>query len=674
MTSLNKLFNPSSVAIIGASDQPGKLGYSLVKNLLAGKKRKIYPVNPGHKNVLGLPCFVSVKDIPGKVDLALVAVKAALVPQVLTECGQKKIFLAVVISAGFKESGEEGKKLEEQIKNIAQKYKIKIVGPNCLGIIDLHSSLNASFAAGLTAPGPVAFLSQSGAIGTALLDWAETENLGFSKFISLGNEADLTENDFLEYLARDKKTKAVLMYLEGVSDGARFIRAARQIAKIKPVVAFKAGWTGRGSAAIASHTGSLASAGEVFEAASRQAGIFSVRSLRALFNFAKLFNAGIYRPPRRLAIVTNGGGPSIILADLIEAAPRLELVKFNEGLKNKLKQILPPAAAAGNPVDLMGDAPAKRYAAVLKILTKEKNIDGLVVILTPQQMTEVKATAEVLIKYSKFKPIIPLFIGEGKTRAGEQILKAARLSNFEYPQDVEEVLSAMSFKNKEPATEGTSHAERSVMMLDLPRTQKLFKSYGLDFSDKLVEDKKDLKKFFSKIKAPVALKVYSPQVIHKSDVGGVKLDLNTLTDAARAWDEIVSSVKTKVPGAEIKGLLLSPQAQGKSVIIGMKRDAVFGPVIIFGWGGVFVEILKDVARRVAPLTANDAEEMIKEIRGYKILAGARGQKAVNFKALKKIILAVSKMSLEHPEIKSLDLNPVIVNVKEARLVDVRVII
>ena len=673
MVFLDKLFNPSAVAIIGASDQKGKLGYSLVKNLLAGKARKIYPVNPGHKNILGRLCFASVKDIPGAVDVALVAVKSQLVPQVLTECGQKKIPLAIVISAGFKESGENGKNLEEQIKTIAQKYKIKIVGPNCLGIIDLHSSLNASFAAGVSAAGPVAFLSQSGAIGTALLDWAETEYLGFSKFISLGNEAGLTENDFLEYLAQDKKTKAVLMYLEGVSDGAKFIKTAKQISKIKPVVALKAGWTSRGSEAIASHTGSLASAGEVFEAACRQAGIFSVRSLRALFNFAKIFNAGIYKPLRRLAIVTNGGGPSIVMADLIEAAPHLELVKFSEGLKNKLRQVLPPAAAVGNPVDLMGDAPANRYDEVLKILTKEKDVDGLVVILTPQQMTEVKETAEVLVKYSKFKPIIPLFIGEETTRVGEELLKKNHLGNFEYPQDVEEVLSAMSFKNKIETTPAPQ-PEIPTQTMDLLQTQKLFKSYGLDFKDRLVEDKKNLKKFFSKIKAPMALKVYSPQVIHKSDVGGVKINLNSLAEAEQAWNQITSSVKAKEPGAQIKGMLLSPQALGHEVLIGMKRDSNFGPVIVFGLGGIFVEILKDVSRRVAPLSPIDADEMMAEIKGYKLLTGARGQKPVNLSALRKIILAVSKMSLEHPEIKSLDLNPVIVNEKEAYLVDVRVII
>ena len=669
---LNRLFDPRSVAVIGASNDPQKLGHAFLKNLLAGGKRRIYPVNPAAKKILGQLCFKQVSDIKPSVDLAVIAVPAPVVPEVLRDCGRKKIHFVIVISAGFKETGEAGRKKEEELKKIARANKIKIIGPNCLGLIDLWSKLNASFAADISKPGSVAFLSQSGAVGTAMLDWAKMENIGFSKFISVGNEAGLTENDFLEYLANDKNTKAILVYLEGLSDGRRFLRVAKKITAKKPLVVLKAGRTPRGAAAVLTHTGSLTSEEAVFEAACRQAGVISITSLRALFNFTKIFNARIFKPLRRLAIITNGGGPSIVMADLIDGSPTLELAELSEPVKKSLRTVLPAAAAVNNPVDLIGDALAERYEAALKILVRQKNIDGLVVILTPQQMTEPAKTARILQKYHRLKPILPMFIGEAKTAVGENLLKKFGLYNFEYPQDVAEVLEPMVLEHKK--IKPTPQRSAGARLLDFAEAKQLLKKYGLETSGILLKNINELSGALKKITGSVVLKVSSPDVNHKSEVGGVKVNLRDLAQAKAAWQSIVRSVKAKIPAARIEGLILSPQYHGQEVLVGFKRDPAFGPVVVFGLGGIYTEVFADVAERVAPLTLTDVKKMLAEIKGYKLLSGWRGQPAINFPALAKVILAVAKLALANPQIKSLDLNPVIVGAKGAKIVDVRAVV
>ncbi len=710
MINLERFFNPRSVAVIGASPKKEKLGNCLVRNLISERSeesrfreqservlikgtapegdspRKIYPVNPNYKKILGLTCFPSVSEVKGDIDLAIIAVKAEIVPMMVEECGKKSIPFVIIISAGFKEIGKEGAKREEKIKEIAKKYKIKILGPNCLGLLDSSTNLNASFASEMILKGEIAFISQSGAICSSMLDWAKKEHIGFSKFISLGNETVLTENDFLAYLAQDKKTKAILMYLEAITDGPRFIKLARQITKNKPIVILKAGKTAKGQKAIASHTGSLAPENRVFEAACLQSKVINVDSLRELFNFTKIFNAGIFKSLARLAVVTNGGGPSIIMSDLIELSPTLELAEIKKETKNKLRKILPSFASVNNPVDILGDALSSRYEEVLKILIVEKNIDGLIVIVTPQKMTEIEKTAQVIIKYHKKKPIIPIFIGEETTGKGEEILKANKVGNFEYPTDVKEILEKMSFKKKIPVPlsgipvvkqgllRGAAGQEKRLV-LDFNKTLSLLRKYKIEVVPSFfVKQQKDLNKIFKKIKLPVALKVVSPQIIHKTDVGGVKLNLKTVKEARKAWQEIVRKFKIQNLKFKIQGMLIQPMMKGKEIIIGMKRDPFFGPVIVFGLGGIFVEILKDVSMRIAPLTKKDASEMLTEIKGIEILKGARGEKSVNFKALQKIILSLSRLSLRHKEIKEIDLNPVMVNEKEARVVDARIIL
>lgn len=671
---LDKFFNPRSVAVIGASADKTKLGYILIENLQQGARRKIYPINPKATRIAGLLTYASVLDIKADIDLVIIAVPSFVVPQVLEECGQKQIKQVIVISAGFKEVGEAGLALENQIKSIAKQYKIKLVGPNCLGLLDAESKLNASFVGAMPLPGSIAFLSQSGAVCSSILDWSLKENIGFSKFVSLGNEAGLTENDFLEYLAADPDTKAILMYLEAVSDGARFINLLKKITPHKPVVILKAGRSARGGQAVSSHTGSLTSDEIIIKNACLQAGAIYVTDLRTLFNITKLFNAGIYRSLSRLCILTNGGGPSIILSDLIEFSPHLTLVELSQAVKASLRQVLPPSSAVGNPIDLIGDAPASRYESALKILTRVPDIDAIIAILTPQKMTEAEKTAKILIKYSKKKPILPMFIGETTTSSAEQLLKKHKLGNFEFPSDLQEILEAMSTTLKQPVFKALKLKESKSHQLDLGSAFDLMKSYRLDVSGVIIRQPAQLKSAYQALTGPLAMKVISSDVVHKTDWGAVQLNLTSLTDLETAWRQITNNIHAKNPQARLDAMLVQPMTSGLEVIIGMKRDQVFGPVLMFGLGGIMVEVFKDISVRVAPIDEAEALKMIHEIKSLPILKGIRGTEAVNIKALVKILVKLSKLALEHPEIKEIDLNPVMVNARGATIVDVRMIV
>lgn len=672
---LQKFFDPASVAVIGATEDKNKVGYSLVWNLLKGKPRNIYPITLDKDKILGLKAYRSVLEVSDKIDVALIAVRAAFVPQTLVECGKKKVPFAAVISAGFKEIGEDGKKLEENIKKIAQKYKISLLGPNCLGIINSASDLNASFAAEKPLDGGISFISQSGATGAAMLDWSRKTGVGFSKFVSLGNEAGLTELEFLEYFAGDKDTKALLVYLEKVTDGQKFMELSRKITRVKPMVVIKAGRSPRGSAAVMSHTGSLTPVGAVFTTACRECGVITVESLREFFNLAKIFQIGIYKPLRHLAILTNGGGPSVIATDLIDLSRSLELVELSRVAQNALRKVLPPMAAVGNPVDVIGDAGSKRYDDALKILTAQKNIDGIIVILTPQMMTDAEAVANVLLSYRGRKPIIPVFMGGFSIERGLAALRNGGLSNFNFPKDAVEALDTLSSTTKKtvkPATE--KNAAQNPKMAGFPQTLKLLARYGIKIPGILVRREKELPAAFKKFKnKPLAMKIISPDIVHKTDVGGVRLNVKTIEEAAKAWGGIVRSAKSGARKAKIHGVFVQPMAEGKEVIIGMKRDATFGPVIVFGLGGIFVEALKDTSMRVVPVSPTEAMKMIGEIKGYKILRGLRGEKPVNMNALAKIISAVSKLSLARSEIKEIDLNPIMAGTKNTIVIDARIL-
>ena len=669
---LENLFNPKGVAVIGASGNPQKIGYALASNLVTDKKdRRIFLVNPSEKEILGEKVFADVKDIKENVDLAVIAVKPEIVPNVLRACGEKKIPYCIIITAGYKETGEEGKKREDELKQIAKNFNIKIIGPNCLGIFDCQNNLNATFGDKLPGVGNISVISQSGAVGTSMLDFAKKENIGFAKFISVGNEAGLTENDFLEYLLTDENTKAIALYLEAVSDGTRFLELAKKITAVKPLVVLKAGKTARGAQAVASHTGSLASENKIFEAVCAQAKVINVETISQMFDLLKMFNAGIYQALENIGIVTNGGGPSIILADLLELSQSLNLATLTDKTKTALREVLPITAAVGNPVDVIGDALSDRYESALKILSKVKDIDALAVILTPQKMTQIKETAKIIAKINKKKVVLPLFIGGTQIEPALKIFRQKNIAYFSDPIDLVKALDYLSFKNK--IFIQNKKEEAVVDQLDFSQTEKLLKSVGLSTSGILLSDKKEIISATGKLPGPYVLKAITDKVLHKSDVGALKLNLQNAEEVEKAWEEISKNVFSKTSDIKIEGMLLQSMTAGREVIIGMKRDAVFGPTIVFGLGGIFVEALKDVSMRIAPLTPDDIDNLIGDIKGINILKGTRGQKAINFEALKQTILAISNLAIKHPEIKEMDFNPVFCDENRVNLVDVRIV-
>jgi acetate---CoA ligase (ADP-forming) len=673
---LENFFDPKSVAVIGASADKTKVGFSLVLNLLGGKKREIYPVTLTEKEILGLPAFASVSNIPANIDLAIIAVRADIVPQILADCGRKQIPGAIIISSGFKEMGETGKALEDQIAKIATEQNISLLGPNCLGVISTKSDFNASFSVQKPLSGKIALLSQSGALGTAMLDWAVSEGVGFSKFISLGNETMLNEIDFLKYLESDEDTNAILIYLEKVNAGAEFMRLLKSITTKKPVIILKAGVSSYGASAIMSHTGSLAPESSVFSSACKQAGAIIVPSLRKFFNMSKLLSLGvnISQPVRQLVVLTNGGGPSVIAADEIGLSHSLSLFELDENTKEALRKVLPTTAAVGNPIDIIGDALAERYEKALEILCAIKEIDGIIVMLTPQMMTETETTAKLLTKYKENKKIFPVFMGGPSVQSGRLALIQSGLVNFAFSKDVITGLDTLA--NNAPKLElssgSRSLADESIKQMPFSDTSKLLGDYNISVSGKFAAKKEDLITAISSCgDGPYAMKAISSAIVHKTDSGAVKLNISNIEEAILAWEEMERKILTQNPEAEIEGVLVQSMAVGREVIIGMKRDVTFGPTILFGLGGILAEAIKDTTLRIAPVEKVEALKMMQEIKGIKILQGMRGQPPVNFDLLADIIVNLSRLAIEHSEIKEIDLNPVMVTENSATIVDAR---
>ncbi|MFA5128050.1 MAG: acetate--CoA ligase family protein [Patescibacteria group bacterium] len=678
---LINLFNPKSVAVIGAAPDKKKLGYVIVANLQKNKKLKIYPVNPMFKKVGSLRCLASVKKISGHVDLAVIAVKPEIVPAVLRECGEKKIQHVIIITAGYKEIGAEGAKKEAELVAIAKKYNINLVGPNCLGIMDTSSELNAAFGNDLPLKGKVGFISQSGALGTALLDWATEQKIGFSKFVSLGNAAGATEVDFLKFFGEDKNTDVIVMYLEGLSDGKQFVETAKKISRVKPIIVIKAGRSERGAKAISSHTGSLAPSYEIFRTACRETGVIAVDSLEEMLNAVQLSLAHPKRLPSEWVILTNGGGPSIITADLIEGSSNLSLYNLSDETQNSLKKVLPPTASCHNPVDIIGDALSDRYDSALKVLIQDKKDFGIIVLLTPQRVTPVAGIAETILKFSDKKIIIPLFIGGKAITPAEKIFMSAGISNFRDPADLIKAISSLAvyqIKTQQPpsSAEPSQHATAvsTTRQMSFDEAGVLLGKYDLSVIGKFIEAKNKLPLYENKVSFPWAMKVVSPDVIHKTDFSAVKINITDLASAQKAWDEMSDAIKEKIPSARIDGYVLQPMKKGVEVVVGIKRDPSFGPVIVFGAGGIFTEILKDAVTHLCPVDEKTALEMINETKISQILKGARGQKSLDINALAKIISSLSRLAHKEKSISEIDLNPVIVDESGAYIVDARVMV
>jgi len=695
---LEKLFDPKSIAVIGASRQEGKVGHSILKNLLQyGYKGEIYPINPKAEEILGIRTYPTIFGVEEEIDLAVVAIPSQFVPSIIKDCVKKRIASVIIVSAGFKESGKQGSKLEKELVEIVKASSTRVLGPNCLGIIDTASSLNASFAAGMPSRGNIAFFSQSGALCTAILDWALEEDVGFSKFISLGNKADIDEVDLLLALADDPETKVILGYLEGIENGVRFMEVAREVSRKKPIIITKSGRTQAGARAASSHTGTLTGSETAYAAAFRQCGVIRAETVESLFDYAIAF---AYQPlPRgpNLAILTNAGGPGIIASDAAENSI-LQIASFREKTISELREELPASASIYNPVDVIGDAGATRYEKAMKTVIDDPGVDSLVVILTPQAMTEIKGTAEVISKISSIvsdKPIISSFMGRLEVKAGISILRSGKIPNYSYPERAVSALEAMvkyrkwkeapSGKtkyfevNRRKAEEIFSKAkENGKMNLTLEETSEVLSAYGFSLPQRIVtETSREAISAADSLGYPLVMKIVSPDILHKSDIGGVKVGINEKSQVARNFEDLISNVKRFMPEALILGVAIEQMiGPGKEVILGASKDPSFGSLVMFGLGGIYVEALKDVSFRIAPLNLDDVELMIREIHSYPILKGMRGEEPSDLEAVKEALLRLSQLVTDFPEILEMDINPLMVlpTGKGAFVIDARLTI
>ncbi len=691
---LESLFRPESIAVIGASADPKKVGHVVLHNLIQfGFKGSLYPVNPSSSEILGRKAFASATEIGQSVDLAIIVIPARFVSASLRECAACGVKAAIVISAGFKEAGAGGTLLEEELKQIGREHNIRVLGPNCLGLINTANDMNATFAADMLPKGKIGFFSQSGAMGIAIMDWAIGNDVGFSKFISLGNKADLSEIDFIEYFMNDPDTDLILGYIEDVVDGRRFMEVALKATKAKPVILIKSGGTEAGARAASSHTGALAGSDVAFDAAFKQTGVVRARGVQDLFDTALAFSEGKIPTGNGLLIITNAGGPGIIAADAAERL-RIELPHMTKPSIDAMALKLPPNASIFNPVDVIGDASSDRYAAVLEQAVLDPNVDGILVILTPQAMTDVEGTADAVIRAARSsdKPVIASFMGEKRVRAGIQRLKAASIPNFSYPEAAvaafrrladqrawkespgEELVTC--WYNFDAATETiASILKKGIYQVGEDEAMQILTHYGFQFPKRaLARTSKEAARAAEQIGFPVVMKISSPDILHKTDIGGVRVNVRSAQEAEDAFLEITTNARRIMPNAFIKGVMIFEMLKGgKEVILGVTYDRTFGHMIMFGLGGIYVEVLKDVSFRIVPVKRNDALIMVNEIRTSGLLRGARGEPPADLDAIASAVVNLSCLVSDFPEIQELDVNPLMVMEKGAIALDARII-
>lgn len=697
MQGLDALFNPSSVAVIGASATPGKVGHDIFVNILKGGfTGTLYPVNPRAKAIASVRAYGDIREIPDPVDLAIVILPPLQVEKAIANAIAHGVRAVVIVSAGFREVGGEGLAIEQRIVAMCGAAGVRVVGPNCLGVINPKPAvrLNASFSARMPNPGNISFISQSGALCTAVLDFAADKDFGFSKFVSIGNKADVDELDLLRYFHADPETEVIMLYIEELHRGPEFIREVKEITggdRPTPVLAIKSGRTLAGASAAASHTGSLAGSEAVYDALFAQSGIIRVDSINELFDFGIAFayknetaTGKIRRKVphgNRVAIVTNAGGPGIVATDMTVSSG-LELATFNEETIEVLKSHLPTTANVNNPVDVIGDAAQDRYENALNAVIKDEGVDGALVILTPQSMTNAIGTAEAIVRIARrsYKPILCCFMGIIDVSAGVKHLQASGVPVYRFPESAAKSFGALyrysrwlnrqrlapfqveHDRERAAAIIEAALAGGKTYMGELGGTE-LLKCYGFNvLPTELAKSAEEAGEIAERIGYPLVMKVVSPQIIHKSDAGGVMVGLQSREEAEKAFATIVDNAKNYDPQANIDGVLLQRLApKGLEVILGMNRYPIFGPLIMFGIGGVFVEVFQDVAFRLAPLSRNGARNMVRAIKGHKLLTGYRGAPKTDIATIEKMLVGLSEMVLNHPEIKELDINPLLVH-------------
>jgi acetyltransferase len=678
---LKNFFNPKSIAVIGASRTPGKVGYDILRNLVQYEYQgAIYPINPSATEVLGVKSYPSLTDVPGKIDLAVVVVPAKNVLETINQCGKKKIDSAIIISAGFRESGIEGSRLEQEVYNKAKETGVRFIGPNCLGLIDTHSKMNASFAAGMPAKGSIGFFSQSGALCLAILDRALPDEIGFSKFISMGNKGDVADEEIMLALAEDENTRVILGYIEGVSDGRKFMEVAKQVSRKKPLIILKSGITSSGAKAASSHTGALAGRESAFDAAFRQSGVIRAHTINELFNYALAFANQPLPGGPFMAIITNSGGPGILAADASDKSD-LQLIPLHKEIVDELRSFLPPVASFYNPIDILGDSGADRYERALNTVLKDERINGVIILLTPTAVVNVDDTAKAIagVAGKTDRTIFTSFIGKKSIDSGAKLLLKSRVPNYAYPEEAVSAMNAMYryslwknspeknypvFKDSKSSVSyifSKAAEENRDRLTDL-EMHDVLAAYGFPQPRSLFARTSEEAVAAAKgIGYPVVMKIMSPQISHKSDVGGVRVNLKNKKDVENAFFDITTRIRNLMPSAQIYGVLIQEMVYGgKEVIMGISKDVQFGHMVMFGLGGIYVEVLKDIAFRVTPLSTEDAHEMIREIRSFPLLRGVRGEAEADIEAIQRSLLQLSHLAADFPQIIEADINPLLV--------------
>ena len=697
---LDPIFLPKSVAVIGASERAGSVGRSVLWNLLSSPfGGTVFPVNSKRSNVLGIKAYPSVKELPEKVDLVVVTTPADTVPALINESVECGIPGGIVISAGFKEFGEHGKELEREISQIIR-GKMRLIGPNCLGVMNPIRGLNATFAHTVARPGNVAFISQSGALCTAVLDWSLRENVGFSAFVSIGSMLDVNWGDLVDYFGSDPRTQSIVIYMESIGDARSFLSAAREVSLTKPVIVIKAGRTAAAAKAAASHTGALTGSDEVLDAAFRRTGVLRVNSIADIFFMSDVLAKQPRPRGNRLCIVTNAGGPGVLATDALVAGGG-ELAELSEQTMKAFDEILPPQWSHNNPVDILGDAEPERYAKSLEIAAKDPSIDGMLVVLTPQDMTNPTQIAEKLKPYAKGlgKPVLASWMGGAEVAAGEQILEQAGIPTFQFPDSAVRAFNYMwryaynlkgiyetpAIPQHADAALQRGKAERIIRdvrssgrtILTEYESKQLLKAYDIPTVETRVAiTEEEALQAANEIGYPIVLKLYSLTITHKTDVGGVQLNLRDAAAVKTAFQNIKRAVTEKAGVEHFQGVTVQPMAKldGYELIIGSSLDSQFGPVILFGTGGQLVEVFKDRALALPPLNSTLALRLMEQTKIFTALKGVRGRKPVNLQALEDLLVRFSQLVVEQPWIKEIDINPLLASPDRLLALDARVVV
>ncbi len=699
---LDKIFRPKRIALIGVSNNPDSVAGIALKNLVGGGfQGVVYPINPKYEAVMGITCYPDIKSVPKTPDLAVIATSGHRVPGLVRECGEAGVLGIIIMSAGFKEAGDEGRKLEEQVKAEVAKYEgMRVIGPNCLGIIVPGFKMNVSFAASMPKKGNVAFISQSGALCTSALDWAVEQNIGFSYFVSIGNTMDVGFGDLIDYFGQDPNTKSIVLYVESITFARQFMTAARAFARKKPIIVYKAGRYPESAAAAASHTGALASEDSIYDAVFQRAGIARVYDIGDIFNFTDLISRRNIPKGRKLAIVTNAGGPGVMATDmLISKGGGLTLL--SDDTMKKLDEVLPPFWSHGNPVDVIGDATPERFAQATEIVLKDEKVDAVLVILTPQAMTEPTKTAEAIAKISEHhsKPILAAWMGGKSMKEGIQVFLNKEISVYQTPEQAikafmtlahysrnldilfetpRDIPVSFSLDRKKLRKEFTEKHFNKETILSEDVSKHLIDAYGINTTKpQFASSALQAADIANKIGYPVVIKIQSPDITHKSDVGGVALNIKDENSVWMTFKNMTESIKQKMPDATIEGVTVQPMFNARDaveLILGIKKDPVFGTCLMIGMGGTSAELFQDTSLGFPPLNETLAMRMIKNLKIYPLLKGYRGSDPKAIDKLVEIMIRMSYLAADYPEIAELDINPLLVTTHEAVALDARIVL